>query len=399
MRMRIKNFTLLFIMGFFGLFAFQAQAQQDSTIDPADIRFWIGEGENQAILAVNWNEPDTCLAWGFRFGENPVTVKEMMFAIAEADYRFSFDAPTNFVNDIMFNDGVVDLSVTEFGYMMFCVNGEMSAEYYDTKVIVNGDFVKWGDTNCGTMIDPVYWIYVWESPVVAVYPLADEAVIDEPEILNWVGEGENEVILAVNWADPDTCLAWGYRFDDDYVTVETVMDAIVEKDGRFGYLADNGYLMDITFDAGSLHLALVGPYWWMNVNGGGAWYGYTEQQLVSGDFVKWGDVACATEIGPWNYVWETPVHPASNNTGLAESVNTVALYPNPASSYTMVSVRDMSSNAMVTVADLQGRVLRRFTVTHSEEPIRIETVDFVPGVYFVTVTDGMTRPTAKLTVK
>ena len=399
MRMRIKNFTLLFLMGFFGLFAFQAQAQQDSSIDPADIRFWIGEGENQAILAVNWHEPDTCLAWGFRFGEDPMTVKEMMVAIADADYRFSFDAPYSFVNDIKYNDGYLDLGVTLGGYMMLIINGEMSMEYYDTKAVVDGDFVKWGDTNCGTVIDEDNYVYVWESPVVPVYPLADDATIDPSEILNWIGEGENEVIFAVNWADPDTCLAWGYRFDADTVTVEKVMDAIIEKDGRLGYLADYGFIMDITFDAGSLHLGLVGPYWMMNVKGAGAWYGYTEQKLVSGDFVNWGDVACATEVGQWSYVWETPVSPVSNNTGLAESVASVALYPNPASSYTTVSVQDMSSNAMVTVVDLQGRVLRSFTVAHSEEPIRIETVDFVPGIYFVTVTDGMTRQTAKLTVK
>lgn len=72
-----KNFTLLFLMGIFGLFTTNLFAQQDATIDPADIRYWIGEGENQAVLIVNWAEPDTALAWGYRFEGEMVTVQEI----------------------------------------------------------------------------------------------------------------------------------------------------------------------------------------------------------------------------------------------------------------------------------------------------------------------------------
>ena len=62
-----KNFTFLFLLGIFGLFSTNLFAQQDATIDPADIRWWIGEGENEVVFIVNWNEPDTALAWGYRF--------------------------------------------------------------------------------------------------------------------------------------------------------------------------------------------------------------------------------------------------------------------------------------------------------------------------------------------
>ena len=53
--MRFKNFTLFFLMGIFGLFTTNLFAQQDATIDPADIRWWIGEGENEVVFIVNWN--------------------------------------------------------------------------------------------------------------------------------------------------------------------------------------------------------------------------------------------------------------------------------------------------------------------------------------------------------
>ena len=394
-----KNFTLLFLMGIFSLFCVNAQAQQDSTIDPADIRFWIGEGENQAILAVNWAEPDTCLAWGFRFGSDPTTLKEMMAAIADADYRFSFDAPANFVNDIKFNDGFLDLGITEYGYFMYNVNGEMSMEYYDTQIIVDGDLVKWGDTNCGTIIDLENWVYVWEAPVVPVYPLAEEAMIDPEEIVYWVGEGDHAMVFAVNWADPDTCLAWGYRFSSDEVILKEVMDAIAEKDSRFAYSADGSFLTDITFDVNGIHLGLVGMYWMYNLNGSMAWYGFDEQPIQDGDFVKWGDESCGTEIAPWTLVWETPVTPVSNNTLVIENATTLSLYPNPASAFSMLSIEKMSGNAMVTVSDLQGRILNSFAVNTTADPVRIETANYVPGLYFVTVEDANSRQTVKLSVK
>lgn len=396
--MRIKNFTLLLLLGIFGLLTVNAQAQQDSTIDPSQIRYWVGEGESQAILAVNWADPDTCLAWGYRFDGN-ITVKEMMVAIADADHRFSFDAPSSFVNDIMYNDGFLDLSITEYGYMMFNVNGEMSMDYYDTKVVVDGDFVKWGDTNCGTMIDPENWVYVWEAPVVPVYPLAEDAMIEASEIAYWVGEGEKEAILAVNWAAPDTCLAWGFRFDAETLTVKDMMDAIAEADGRFAYVASDGFLTDITFTTGTLQMGLVGMYWMYNVNGGMALNGFGEQVIADGDFVKLGDESCGTEIAQWTLVWETPVTPVSNPASIAEQSLAVMLYPNPASSYTMLSVSEMKDQVTVTVNDLQGRVLDRFAVGQSAEPIRIETRDYVPGLYFVTITDGMSRQTTKLTIQ
>ena len=64
----------------------------------------------------------------------------------------------------------------------------------------------------------------------------------------------------------------------------------------------------------------------------------------------------------------------------------------------MLSVKDMSA-ATVTVSDLQGRVLNSFGVSQTAEPIRIETADLVPGLYFVTVNDGVNRQTVKLSVK
>ena len=397
MLMRIKNFTLLFLMGIFGLFTTNLFAQQDATIAPENIRYWIGEGENEVVFIVNWAEPDTALAWGYRFSEESVTVKDVMDKVAEADYRFTFEAGGSYLTDIHFNDGVLNMSLTEPGWVMYLVNGETYWDTYDVKTLVNGDYVKWGDTYCGTLIDPVNYIYVWEKEVAAVYPLADEAMIDASEILYWIGEGPNEVIFAVNWAEPNVCYAWGYRFSTNDVIIETMMHDIATADDRFAYTGDGGMVYDITFDDGEQHLALVGNYWMYNINGGMAWYGYNEQAVADGDFVKFGDESCGTEIAPWTLVWETPVQPVPVYNHVSENTAVMSLYPNPASSYTMLEVG--MNNATVTVTDLQGRVLRSFAVANDNEPVRIETESFQAGLYFVTVNDGTNSQTLKLSVK
>ena len=396
--MRFKNFTLLFLMGIFGLFTTNLFAQQDATIDPADIRYWIGEGENEVVFIVNWNEPDTALAWGYRFSGESVTVERMMDDIAAADYRFSYDGANNWLSDIYFNDGVLDLSLAGM-WWMYIVSGEMAGLGYAQQTVVDGDYVKWGDESCGILLDPAMYTYVWTKEVAAVYPLAEEAVIDFSEILYWVGEGENEVVFAVNWNEPNKCLAWGYRFSEEEVTVEQVMTDIQSADPRFTFDADWGYVSDIMFNDGNLDLALAGMYFMYNINGAAAWYGYDEQTVVSGDFIKWGDESCGTEIAPWTYVWTQEVEPVSVYDGVTENTNSLSLYPNPAVSETFVTIDNAGLNT-ISVYDMQGRLVctKNYDAMTGEQ-VRISTETLTSGVYFVRVSnDGAVR-TAKLVVK
>lgn len=396
MRMRIKNFTLLFLMGFFGLFTTNLFAQDDATIAPENIYYWIGEGQNEVIFIGNWNEPDTALAWGYRFNEETLTVKDVLDAITEADYRLSYEANGSWFSNLVFNDGVVDLSLYG-GYWMYNINGQTAGNYFDAQTVVNGDVIKFGDESCGIITDPNLWTYVWTTPVVPVYALAEEAMINASEILYWIGEGEHQAIFAVNWAEPNVCYAWGYRFSGDSVILENMMDDIAAADGRFDYKAEGGMVLDLMFIDGDQHLALAGMWWMYNINGYMAWYGYNEQAVYDGDFVKFGDESCGTYIAPWTQVWEAPVVPVPVYDNVNENSVNMSLYPNPASTYTMLEV-DMS-NATVTVADLQGRVLRSFAVVNATEPVRIETEGFKAGLYFVTVSNGSNSHTLKLSVK
>ena len=373
---------------------------EEARIDPENIRYWIGEGENEVVFAVNWNEPDTCLAWGYRFSEETVTVKDVMDAIKAADARFDYVLGPWGVDNITYNVEGLDLGLTAFAYFMYNVNGEYAWYGFDQQTLSNGDFVKFGDTSCGTEI--AAWTYVWETEVVAVYPYALEATIDPSEILYWVGEGENEIVFAVNWNEPNRCLAWGYRFDGENVLVKEVMDAIADVDRRFSYVPGDWGIQDIIFnvDSDETHYALTGDYWLFNVNGMMAWYGYDEQTLVNGDFIKWGDISCATEIAEWSYVWTQEVEPVWTNTGVNEvQGNTLSVYPNPAVNEAFVTVVNAGMTT-ISVYDLQGRMVSTVsTDVMAGEQVRISTEMLNGGVYFVTVNNEGAVRTAKLVVK
>ena len=396
--MRFKNFTLLFLMGIFGLFTTNLFAQQDATIDPADIRYWIGEGENEVVFIVNWNEPDTALAWGYRFSEESVTVRDMMLAISEVDYRFSFVGDF-WLEDVYFNDGILDLSLAG-SYWMYCVNGEMAMEYFNTQLVRNGDYVKCGDDSCGTLLDPENFVYIWEKEVAPVYPLADEAMIDFSEILYWIGEGENEVVFAVNWNNPNKCLAWGYRFSEETITVKDVMDGIAAVDARFEYDADGSWLNDIKYHDGELNLGLYGMYFMFNVNGVGAWNSFDVETVGNGDFIKWGDESCGTEIAQWTYVWTQTVEPVGVYDAVNENQsNTLAVYPNPAVSETFVTLESAGLN-LVSVYDIQGRLVSSESyIANAGDQVRLGTEKMTAGVYFVRVSSESAMQTAKLVVK
>ena len=394
----VKKFTLMFLLGIFGLFSTNLFAQEDATIDPADIKFWIGEGENEAIFIANWAEPDTALAWGYRFMAENVTVKTIMDDIAAVDPRFSYEATdAGWLVDMHYNDGVLDLSLVQQMWVSFLIDGQSCWDTYDVAIVNPGQYVKLGDTECGTLVDPVNYIYVWEKEVAPVYALGEEAMIDPSEILYWIGEGDNEVVFAVNFADPeDVCYAWGFRFAGESVTIKEMMEAMAEVDHRFAFNDTPSswggmMLTDLTFNYNEVHYELNGYNAMFNVNAVAPWFTFDEVTVSNGDFVKWGDYTIATEIAQWTYVWETPVQPVTAYNAVEEvEAATVSVYPNPATEVLYVNAENLNK---VEIYDMTGRNV--MTTTMSVVDLRgMET-----GVYFVTVRTDNAAKTTKLIVK
>ena len=141
-----KIFTLAFLMGIFGLFTTNLFAQQDATIDPADIQYWIGEGENEVVVALSWcSHTETALAWGYRF-DGEATVFQALTDIAAADSRLTVigSAPTN----ITYVDDEYDLTMCpnpdaqwgdpDYDVPMHSVNGLMGQNMMAEEPIHNG---------------------------------------------------------------------------------------------------------------------------------------------------------------------------------------------------------------------------------------------------------------------
>lgn len=386
----------MFLLGIFGLFSTNLFAQEDATIDPSQIKFWIGEGENEVVFICNWAEPDTALAWGYRFMSEDVTVKTIMDDIAAADYRFSYEGGA-FINDLHFNDGVLNLSLVEAGWLTYLINGESTWDTYDVALVNNGEYVKIGDTHCGTMVDPDNWIYVYEKEVAPVYALGEEAMIDPSDIIYWIGEGENSVIFSVNFADPeDVCYAWGYKFAGESVTIKEMMQAIAEVDLRFAFTDTPSswggmMLTDLTFNYNEVNYDLNGYNAMYNVNGVQSWYTFDEQPVYDGDFVKWGDYTIGTEIAPWVYVWETPVLPVTEYFSVEEvDASYMTVYPNPATEVLYVNAENVQR---VEIYDMAGRMV----MTSFESVVDLRNIE--SGVYFVTVKTENAAKTTKLVVK
>ena len=392
----VKKFTLMFLLGIFGLFSTNLFAQEDATIDPANIKYWIGEGQNEVVFIVNWNEPDTALAWGYRFNEASVTVETVMDGIAAVDTRFSYSGSNGWLSDIYFNDGILNLQLVG-QWWMYIVSGQMAGSGYNSQTVVDGDYIKWGDESCGIIVDPATYSYVWTKEVAPVYALGEEATIDPSEIVYWIGEGENKVVFAVNFADPeDVCFAWGYKFSTESVSIKEMMTAIAEVDRRFAYNDEPSpwggmSLTDITFNYNEVHYELSGYNAMYNLNGVAPWLTFDEQTVENGDFVKWGDYTIATEIAQWTYVWETPVQPVSVYDAVDEiEAATLSIYPNPATEVLYVNAENLKS---VDIFDMTGRNI--FTTTLSV----IDLSDVEAGIYFVTVRTENAAKTIKLVVK
>lgn len=218
----------------------------------------------------------------------------------------------------------------------------------------------------------------------------DDATISPSEIRYWIGEGENEAIFCVNWNEPNVALAWGYRFNGE-VTVENVMDAIKAADGRFDYQGFSGMVDEITYDEGDQHYALSGMYWLYNINGNMAGYGYNTQTVVNNDFIKFGDISCATEVGPWTYVWTQPVQPVTVWTAVEEVESaTFSVYPNPATDRLYVDAENLQS---VEIYDMAG-----CNVLTTDCSI-VDLSGIESGVYFVKMRSSNAVMTTKLIVR
>ena len=218
--------------------------------------------------------------------------------------------------------------------------------------------------------------------------VAVDATIDQDAILFWTGNGQNSAVIAVNWAAPDTCLAWGVKWNGN-ATVQDLMDTIVAYDSRFTYTGTGSMLSDIIYTADGHTFQLTaesaspwGNYWMYNINGAAAQEMFNTQQVNNGDFVKWGDPNSGIMIDSanWGYVWTTTVTPVSVPTVGIDDVKVAieALWPNPTTDVVNVSI---NRPVKAELYDLNGRSMAAFNLHEGTNAISLAHLN--SGVYML----------------
>lgn len=385
----------------------------DATISASDITYWVGTGSTEVIFVGNWCNPDVALAWGVRFQGDSTTVKSVMDTIQTYDNRFGYSGMYSTIDEVTYQDGTYNLIMSQptTGYIMYNVNGTLANWGFSDMYVHQGDLIKVGNTDCATATgDPndwTTWGYAWETPIVPATPLTPpsppapiEATIAFSDILYWVGEGSNEAVMAVNWAD--TALAWGYRWNGT-ATVADMMTAIAAADPRFSYTA-SGLLDDINYidtAAGmTTPLGITPGNYWSSTKNGFMDMGLG-QTLDNGDFEKWADPAAgiiidSTYDATYNYWWYTYVYPmtitpvtvpATTHSGISSRETTrVIAYPNPCTG----TLHIVSENAnRVELYSVDGRLLKAVECLGSQTNINMR--NYPAGLYWLKVGNNIQK--------
>ena len=76
-----------------------------------EVQYWVGEGSDQALVLMDWQDDSPALVWGYRFTAM-TTGREMLEAIVDADERLNYNG-ASFINDLDFSE---DNELTHVGH-------------------------------------------------------------------------------------------------------------------------------------------------------------------------------------------------------------------------------------------------------------------------------------------
>lgn len=255
-----RHFNFIFIMKrkiyFLLLAAFSIATTISAQFTQDDISFWVGEGENSTILAIDFivDGEESSFAWGYHF-DGTTTGADLLSAIAEADNQLNIDAGS-FLNDIFYQD----------------FEGTAGNPYYWTSWSKDNDDATWisnfgidTEVNDGNWFGCSYTAYDDEfNPINEPgLPLAAIEVIipfTQDDIIFWIGEGENSSILNVDFIvdGEQSSFAWGVYYDG-ILTGGDILALVAETDQQFtvnaGAFLNDIFYFDMEGVAGN-------PYYW-----------------------------------------------------------------------------------------------------------------------------------------
>lgn len=387
--------------------SFGAMAQWEQPFNPtvaqSDIQFWTGTGSNRAVIAITWSDAtagNIGLAWGVQWNGSNVILRDLMDTIATYDSHMtiSWNSDHTYINNLAYANAELGLDlvgpldpVSGYAWFMYGWKGADGTVKQSggimADVIANGDFIDWNLMDMETY-ETLLADTMLMAPAPSTEPMPEEATIAASDILYWVGEGSNKVVMAVNWAN--TALAWGYKFNGTK-TVSDMMADIAAADPRFSYTMNGTYLGDILF-VDSEGDTLRSTSWWESKNNGMMDAGMS-QTLNNGDFEKWADPAAGVIVDSiyydgwgWNYTYVYPmeIQPVSVPQGSGiYGVEGISLnvYPNPASN--MVVLSGFEGNGQANLYDMRGSVVSTYALSGNETRLDLSAIP--SGIYLLRV--------------
>ncbi len=156
-----KKFTLLMMSLLVSVMAF---ADSKCTVDFSQIQRWVGSGDNQAALVIQWNDDkddNKMLVWGYRWAEGETkTGADMVLDIAKADPAFTTYA----------SNGSWGLYIQGFGYDL---NGDGNMAFDNDGTIV---YPRNGRVDGGSPQDATdHWKSGWSYDGYFSYYLASKS--------------------------------------------------------------------------------------------------------------------------------------------------------------------------------------------------------------------------------
>ena len=369
---------------------FQVSAVRSTTDYPAEnIQYWVGTGANSVVAVFKWCQDEMMgIAYGFRW-DGSATIYDMLTGIAAADSRFTVTFSGTMINTYSYQDDTYNEYLETPGYLMYTINGEYSSGYSDT-LINNGyfDMEEWGDC----------YPFPATTPIIAATdpnaPTPEESTIAASDIIYWVGEGANQAVMAVNWAD--TALAWGYKWDGT-ATVADMMADIAAADPRFSYELGSYGIDDILFVVAEGDTLRKAPYsYWESKNNGVTDMGMG-QTLANNDFEKWAEPAAGVVVdsmeygGYWYYMYVYPmtIYPVSEPTTIgigSHEMSSVYAYPNPCEG-TLYIVNEQAER--IELYDINGKLLEVVNSGETHPTLNMHT--YSAGLYLLKVGNNVQK--------
>lgn len=362
-----RIFTFLLI--FFGLNMAHAQLSAE------DIVFWVGEGEQEAYMLVDFRDgtEDASFGWGVRFNEEELTMTEALNLIDQADVGFTLSTIYNgmYLEGISYNNHE-GFDLEPESWSIWSGNSE------DTLGMGSG---------IGQTLSDGKWYgvsYGFNPPLAPTFKYAaynpEWFTLDEVEY--WVGEGENKAAVTIDFVADENeevvTYVWGVKFEDA-LTASEALELLATADNDLEVVFDeSGMLESITYknmlreiDDENIWKAFIG-------NSMSDYQPTTfEEEITNNKLfgISFGDVNVRRPFVP------TAVEDPFLNVADIVTPSTIKLWPNPAS-HTLHIESEIAIETVRIFNMLGVEVLQTTSNT-----INVSTLS--SGAYLVEITDAI----------